>query len=60
MQCGWALEFPYLNVCSTIGPGNFMITKNVRLTIYKRSPYKHLTWSIYVFFIYENIQFTVP
>ena len=29
-----ALEFPNSNVCSTIGPGNFLITKYVRLTIY--------------------------
>ena len=34
MQYGWALEFPNSNICSTIGPGNFLITKNVRLTIY--------------------------
>ena len=28
MQYGWALEFPNSNVCSTIWPGNFLITKN--------------------------------
>ena len=27
MQYSWALEFPNSNVCSTIGPGNFLITK---------------------------------
>ena len=27
-QYGWAREFPYSNVCSTIEPGNFLITKN--------------------------------
>ena len=27
MQYGWALEFRYSNVCSKIGPGNFLITK---------------------------------
>ena len=25
---GGALEFPYSNVCSTNGPGNFLITKS--------------------------------
>ena len=30
-QYGWALEFPYSNICRTNGPGNFLITKNVWL-----------------------------
>ena len=34
MQYGLALEFRNTNVCSTIGPGNFLITKDVRLAIY--------------------------
>ena len=34
MQYGWALEFTNSNVCNTIGPVIFLITKNVRLTIY--------------------------
>ena len=25
IQFGWALEFPDSNVCSKIGPGNFLI-----------------------------------
>ena len=32
-QYGWALDFPYSKYCSMNGHGNFLITKNVRLTI---------------------------
>ena len=51
MQYSWVLEFPNSNVCSTIGPGNFLIkffSSANRLSI----SFKHLTWSIYVYFIY--------
>ena len=51
MQYSWTLEFPNLNVCSTIEPGNFLITKNFRLTIYllifsKATHMDHL-WIVY-------------
>ena len=31
MQYCWALEFPYSNVCSTIGPDNFLVKKDYPL-----------------------------
>ena len=34
MQYGWSLEFSNSNVCSTIGHGNFLITKSVQPTIH--------------------------
>ena len=40
MQYGWALEFPNSNVCSTIEPDSFLITKNFRVTIYPSIPCK--------------------
>ena len=49
--------FPNSKVYSTLGTGNFLITKNVWLSIYLsiESPYKQLTWSIYVYFIRANM-----
>ena len=44
MQYGWALEFPSSNVCSTIGPGNFLITKHfihLFLISYSHGPSVH-------------------
>ena len=51
MQYSWALEFPKSNVCSTIGPGDILITKKCSANNLYRSPYKQLTWSIYVYCI---------
>ena len=52
-QYSEAIEFPYSNVCSTNGPGNFLFTKKMlgQQFIF-RSSYKQLIWSIYVYFIY--------